>query len=75
VSELPAGWSFDPDYENGPAWWHDDCPTPTVLDDGSQIGGIAGEERINGRLVGVVCFDCEDAISVARRPKTAVEAI
>lgn len=70
---IPPGWSFDPDYgyDGTPAWWHDDCPTPTVCDAG-ELGGIAHEERLNGRLVAVVCGDCDATFSISRRPKEAV---
>lgn len=66
---IPPGWTFDPDYEDKPTWWHDDCPTPTTLDDGSQLGGLAYEERsASGHLVAVVCGDCDDCFSISRRP-------
>lgn len=74
VRELPVGWAFDPDYSHDgtPTWWHDDCPTPTVLDDGAELGGIAVEERLHGHLVAVRCTDCDASISVTRRPSTKV---
>lgn len=66
--EAPAGWEFDPDYQSQPTWWHDDCPTPTRLEDGAEIGGIAVEERLRGHLVAVRCLDCDASVSVTRRP-------
>ena len=70
-SVVPEGWSYDPAYnfDGSGAWWHDDCPTPTILPDGSPMGGIAFEERSASRLlVAVVCGDCDDCISVSKRP-------
>ena len=74
---VPKGWSFDPDYgfDGSPAWWHDDCPSPTVIDEG-ELGGIAHEERSpSGHLVAVVCGDCDACFSINRRPKQEVQSV
>lgn len=68
---IPDGWSYDPDYGGSPAWWHEDCPTPSMVGgdyDEIELGGVAIEERVDGHLVGIICLDCEEVIPMRKRP-------
>ena len=63
---VVPGWSVDREYnfDGTDAYWHEDCPTPTHLLDGSEIGGIAYVERVHGHVVGLCCSDCDAVVSL-----------